>query len=199
MNLNNIFPTPVAWFNNDSGINKLQKKYLTSLKRKNNVGNKISLDRNVLESKELKVLKNWIVYNINMYFEEIYKPKSKVELYITQSWCNYTKENQHHHKHRHPNSFISGVYYIDVNEQKDTITFFNDIYKQLNIEASEYNLYNSTSWFFKLKNNSLVLFPSSLEHMVESVTSKTERVSLSFNTFLKGYLGQDESATGLHL
>ena len=199
MNLNNIFPTPVAWFNNDSGINKLQKKYLTSLKRKNNVGNEISLDRNVLESKELKVLKNWIVNNINMYFEEIYKPKSKVELYITQSWCNYTKENQHHHKHRHPNSFISGVYYIDVNEQKDTITFFNDIYKQLNIEASEYNLYNSTSWFFKLKNNSLVLFPSSLEHMVESVTSKTERVSLSFNTFLKGYLGQDESATGLHL
>ena len=55
-----------------------------------------------------------------MYFEEIYKPKSKVELYITQSWCNYTKENQHHHKHRHPNSFIYGVYYIDLNEQKDT-------------------------------------------------------------------------------
>tara|TARA_R100000988_G_scaffold96881_1_gene63955 strand:+ start:231 stop:830 length:600 start_codon:yes stop_codon:yes gene_type:complete len=199
MNLNNIFPTPVAWFNNDSGINKLQKKYLTSLKRKNNVGNEISLDRNVLESKELKVLKNWIVNNINMYFEEIYKPKSKVELYVTQSWCNYTKENQYHHKHRHPNSFISGVYYIDVNEQKDKITFFNDVYKQLNIEASEYNLYNSTSWFFNLKNNSLVLFPSSLEHMVESVTSKTERVSLSFNTFLKGYLGQDAEATGLHL
>ena len=199
MNLNNIFPTPVAWFNNDSGINELQKKYVKSLKRKNNIGNEISLDRNVLESKELKVLKNWILNNINIYFEEIYKPKSKVELYITQSWCNYTKENQYHHKHRHPNSFISGVYYIDVNEEKDKITFFNDIYKQLNIEASEYNLYNSTSWFFNLKNNSLVLFPSSLEHMVESVTSKTERVSLSFNTFLKGYLGQDEEATGLHL
>ena len=199
MNLNNIFPTPVAWFNNDSGINELQKKYLLSLKRKNNIGNEISLGRNVLENKELKVLKNWIINNINIYFEEIYKPKSKVKLYITQSWCNYTKENQYHHKHRHPNSFISGVYYIDVNEQKDKITFFNDIYKQLNIEASEYNLYNSTSWFFNLKNNSLVLFPSSLEHMVESVTSKTERVSLSFNTFLKGYLGQDEEATGLHL
>ena len=97
MNLNNIFPTPVAWFNNNSGINELQKKYLLSLKRKNNVGNKISLDRNVLENKELKVLKNWIVNNINIYFEEIYKPKSKVELYITQSWCNYTKENQYHH------------------------------------------------------------------------------------------------------
>ena len=199
MNLNNIFPTPVAWFNNDSGINELQKKYLLSLKRKNNIGNEISLGRNVLENKELKVLKNWIINNINIYFEEIYKPKSKVKLYITQSWCNYTKENQYHHKHRHPNSFISGVYYIDVNEQKDQITFFNDIYKQLNIEASEYNLYNSTSWFFNLKNNSLVLFPSNLEHMVESVTSKTERVSLSFNTFLKGYLGQDEEATGLHL
>ena len=34
MNLNNIFPTPVAWFNNDSGINELQKKYLLSKKKK---------------------------------------------------------------------------------------------------------------------------------------------------------------------
>ena len=169
------------------------------LKRGKNVGNEISLDTNVLENKELKFLKNWIINNINLYFEEIYKPKNKVKLYLTQSWCNYTKKNQYHHKHSHPNSFISGVYYIDVNEQEDKITFFNDIYKQLKIEASEYNLYNSTSWFFNLKNNSLVLFPSSLEHMVESVTSKTERVSLSFNTFLKGYLGQNQEVTGLHL
>jgi len=199
MNIENIFPTPVAWFENNSGITELQKKYLIKLKRGKNVGNEISLDRNVLENKELKVLKNWIINNINLYFEEIYKPKSKVELYLTQSWCNYTKKNQHHHKHRHPNSFISGVYYIDVNEQEDKITFFNDIYKQLNIEASEYNLYNSTSWFFNLKNNSLVLFPSSLEHMVEAVSSNSERISLSFNTFLQGYLGQDELATGLRL
>ncbi len=199
MNIKNIFPTPVAWFENNSGITELQKKYLIKLKRGKNVGNEISLDTNVLENKELKFLKNWIINNINLYFEEIYKPKNKVKLYLTQSWCNYTKKNQYHHKHSHPNSFISGVYYIDVNEQEDKITFFNDIYKQLKIEASEYNLYNSTSWFFNLKNNSLVLFPSSLEHMVESVTSKTERVSLSFNTFLKGYLGQNQEVTGLHL
>tara|TARA_X000001382_G_scaffold38637_1_gene25824 strand:+ start:62 stop:661 length:600 start_codon:yes stop_codon:yes gene_type:complete len=199
VNIKNIFPTPVAWFENNSGITELQKKYLIKLKRGKNVGNEISLDTNVLENKELKFLKNWIINNINLYFEEIYKPKNKVKLYLTQSWCNYTKKNQYHHKHSHPNSFISGVYYIDVNEQEDKITFFNDIYKQLKIEASEYNLYNSTSWFFNLKNNSLVLFPSSLEHMVESVTSKTERVSLSFNTFLKGYLGQNQEVTGLHL
>jgi hypothetical protein len=34
--------------------------------------------------------------------------------------------------------------------------------------------------------------------MVERVIGK-ERISLSFNTFLKGYIGEDKELTGLHL
>jgi hypothetical protein len=42
-----------------------------------------------------------------------------------------------------------------------------------------------------------MLFPSSLTHMVEAV--QQERVSLSFNTFPVGYVGEEESLTALHL
>ena len=45
--------------------------------------------------------------------------------------------------------------------------------------------------------NDLVLFPSNLVHMVEKVVGK-ERISLSFNTFLKG-IGENKELTGLHL
>jgi hypothetical protein len=35
--------------------------------------------------------------------------------------------------------------------------------------------------------------------MVEAVKGNDERISLSFNTFLKGYVGEDDELTGLHL
>jgi hypothetical protein len=43
-----------------------------------------------------------------------------------------------------------------------------------------------------------MLFPSSLTHMVETVQGD-ERVSLAFNTFPVGYVGEEESLTALHL
>jgi hypothetical protein len=38
-----------------------------------------------------------------------------------------------------------------------------------------------------------------LTHMVEKVNAAETRISLSFNTFPVGYVGNDDSLTGLHL
>jgi hypothetical protein len=35
--------------------------------------------------------------------------------------------------------------------------------------------------------------------MVETKVGDDTRISIAFNTFLKGYIGSDESLTGLHL
>jgi hypothetical protein len=43
-----------------------------------------------------------------------------------------------------------------------------------------------------------MLFPSSLTHMVETVQGD-DRVSLAFNTFPAGYVGDESSLTELHL
>jgi len=43
------------------------------------------------------------------------------------------------------------------------------------------------------------LFPSGLTHMVETKEDDNTRISIAFNTFLKGYIGSDESLTGLNL
>jgi hypothetical protein len=42
----------------------------------------------------------------------------------------------------------------------------------------------------KADKNSLIVFPSDLEHEVDTKPSKNTRISLSFNSFLKGNLGQ---------
>ena len=192
-----LFPTAVTFFQYE-GITEKETKFLVKQKTRSNTGNTTSIDNNILENKEMKKLKQFIEKSVKEYFKNIYQPKNNVEPYITQSWCNYTKEGQFHHKHAHPNSFISGVFYVQADKTKDKIYFYKEEYKQIKVPAKEYNLFNSESWWFETGTNDLVIFPSSLIHMVEKVVGK-ERISLSFNTFLKGYIGEDLELTGLHI
>ena len=192
-----LFPTAVTFFQYE-GITKKETKFLVEQETRSNQGNTTSIDNNILENKEMKKLKQFIEKSLKEYFQNIYVPKNNVEPYVTQSWCNYTKEGQFHHKHAHPNSFVSGVFYVQADKTKDKIYFYKDWYKQIQIPAKEYNTFNSESWWFETNTNDLVIFPSNLTHMVEKVVGK-ERISLSFNTFLKGYIGEDLELTGLHL
>ncbi len=56
-----------------------------------------------------------------------YNNPNNITPYITQSWLNYTETNQYHHKHQHPNSLVSGVFYINCDDKFDKIKFFNQI------------------------------------------------------------------------
>ncbi len=199
-NISNLFPIPVGQYFYNDGITEKEKKFLNSLKEKPNEGNTTSEKRYLLKDKKLSDLNSWINTCLENYFDEVYKPKHEVEPYITQSWCNYTKKGQWHHKHRHPNSFISGVFYVQAEEEKDKIFFYHPkVYHQLRITPPrDWNCWNSESWWYSVKTNYMVLFPSDLEHMVAPVETETTRISLSFNTFLKGYIGDDDSLTGLH-
>ena len=192
-----LFPTAVTFFEYE-GITEKEIKFLTKQETRGNTGNTSSIDSYILENKEMKKLKQFIEKSLKQYFQNIYVPKNNVEPYITQSWCNYTKEGQFHHKHAHPNSFVSGVFYVQADRTKDKIYFYKDDYQQIKVPAKNYNPFNSDSWWFETGTNDLVLFPSNLTHMVEKVVGK-ERISLSFNTFLKGYIGEDLELTGLHI
>ena len=199
--ITNLYPIPVGTYFYEQGISEKELKFLKSLKERPNEGNSTSVQRTLLKNKKLSNLNTWIESCMNEYFDEVYKPKFEVSPFITQSWCNYTKKNQWHHKHRHPNSFISGVFYVQAEEDKDKIYFFHPkTYHQIKIHPPrEWNAWNSESWWYGVKSNFMVLFPSSLEHWVAPVETEETRISLSFNTFLKGYIGDDDSLTGLHV
>ena len=197
MRTHSLFPTAVTFFQH-KGITEKEIKFIIKQETRANGGNTTSVDNNILENKEMKKLKQFIDKSLKEYFLNIHVPKNNVEPYITQSWCNYTKEGQFHHKHAHPNSYISGVFYVQADKTKDKIYFYKEGYKRIKIPAKEYNPFNSDSWWFETETNDLVIFPSNLVHMVEKVIGK-ERISLSFNTFLKGYIGEDLDLTGLHI
>ena len=164
----------------------------------NNMGNTTSDERYVLRHDTMANLREFVENSVAEYLKSIYAPKNEVSMRLTQSWLNYTKPGQFHHKHAHPNSFISGVLYMKAARQRDRIYFYKDGYKQISLPTDNYNLYNSESWWFEVGTGDLLLFPSSLTHMVETV-QEDERISLSFNTFPVGYVGDESSLTALHL
>ena len=105
---------------------------------------------------------------------------------ITQSWINICSPNASHHQHTHPNSFISGVFYIKVNSGSDKITFINEIIQKREIKIEkevEFNSFNSSEWSHYVRRGELILFPSYLTHYVPPVEGESDRISLSFNVF----------------
>lgn len=201
-----LFPTPVYYYNYDKTFKK-EKEFVKKQKTRPNTGNSTSLDNYILKASVLRNIKNFIDESIQDYFVKIYAPQEEVfgagkklstEVYVTQSWINFCKKGQYHHKHKHPNSFISGIFYIEADVAQDKIYFYKDSKDSLTVPPKDFNIYNSDSWWLPVKTGELIIFPSYFEHSV--ATTKTDnRISLSFNTFLRGSLGNDKDLTGLHL
>jgi len=180
-------------------LNEAEKSVLLSQEMRPNMGNATSAERFILRKEELSGLRSFIQKSINTYFEQIIAPSKEASLYITQSWVNYSEPGQWHHSHEHPNSILSGVFYVQSDDEKDRIYFENNSYQQIQFPTEKYNLYNSKTWWIEAKQGRLVIFPSSLRHSVSAVTADKTRVSLSFNTFANGMIGAEESLTLLEV
>jgi len=191
--INGIFPVPI-YFTKLKKFTDIELKVVRSLQNKSsrNLGNSRSKDSYILKSKHFKNIKKQLDQHILNYFDKIICTSNKVVPYITQSWINYTKENEYHHSHRHPNSFISGVLYFDADKDNDKIHFEKNKYEQISLKINNFNLYNSPSWFFPLDSRNLIIFPSDTQHFVENKKGNNVRTSLSFNVFVKGVIGDKQ-------
>jgi|TARA_R110000744_G_scaffold204663_1_gene323450 uncharacterized protein (TIGR02466 family) len=198
--IHGIFPTPIYISGLGRKLTSKENKFIQKTKRDvyKNDGNTTSNDTYIFNNKIFNTLKKELEVIVQDYFKQILSAKN-VTPYITQSWLNYTEKNQFHHKHRHPNSMVSGVFYIDADEKYDRIYFYNDKHSVIVPEVNEFNTFNSGSWFFPVKTGQLFLFPSSLEHMVETKKGSNTRISLAFNVFVKGSLGETKTLTKLKL
>lgn len=199
-NVVNLFPTALGVYSLPREITKEELSFVSSLEKLENLGNYKSTNYRVLEESAMAEIKSFLLLCTQDYFSRIHQPKNDITLKITQSWCNYTEDKEFHHKHTHPNSFISGVFYFQTNQETDRIYFFDESYKPFKIPTKDYNLWNSDKWWVPSVTGQLLLFPSGLPHMVEDrPETGLTRISLSFNTFFAGTLGDSNDLTELIL
>ena len=159
--------------------------------------NRQSEDTFVLDRPELANVRAFIEAKLHEYVTGIMASNDK--MVITQSWLNKNKKGESHHEHVHPNSIISGVWYPQIHEQMPPIQFRNRGQRDVSLQSEKFNTFNSATFMLPMKKGELILFPSNLTHSVPINQGDEERISLSFNTWAKGNLGDVKSLTYLPL
>lgn len=193
MKLFNLFPTTVGIFDLNRELTVEEKQFLFNLPTRPNMIKKTSIDTYLLNSEILNSLKVFFNASLKEYFKATYDPVTDCSLNITQCWANYSGNMEGHHLHHHSNSIVSGVFYVHTSNL-DQLKFYKPFlhHKQFVIQPKICNYTTSDSWYLPARQGSLILFPSHLEHSVESSPRKDTRISLSFNTFLSGVVGSGE-------
>jgi len=203
--LTGIFPCPVYIVKRNVGLSPKEDKDIEDIIKKGmykNFLNSTSKNSYIFNDK-LKNIKQFCEQQIKIYVEAVINPVGDLDFYITQSWINVNKPGQNHPKHNHQNSIMSGVFYVQTVESdeimlsdpnirlKDFITFGED---------REFDKWNSCTWSFPVTDGNLFIFPSWLEHQVlPNPLTTTDRISLAFNTFVRGFLGDKSRITELTL
>jgi uncharacterized protein (TIGR02466 family) len=193
-----IFPTPVLKFKMDRDFTKEELDFVDLYKDKVpqppyfiHLGNNGTTDKKILEHPEMAGLKKIVEDCLNQWCINVYAPRNpeSFKLKITQSWLNYTEPDEHHDRHYHPNSIVSGAIYIDTNPVKDQITFNSGKMYDYYIPWIALNQFNSMESTITLTKKDIVLFPSNLNHSVPKNIGSNTRISLAFNSFFEGSLG----------
>lgn len=198
VNIFELFPTPLYVANIEKPLEQRHVEYIKNAPTIINMGNTRGKDGYVLDLPMFSDLKQFIMSHIKEYMQKVHGTK-EINIYITQSWLNYTKPNEFHHRHSHPNSFLSGVFYVNAVKGEDRIRFHKQQMSLFSFTEQEKNKYTSAEVSIMVETGDLVIFPSTLVHDVPQTTSQETRISIAFNTFIRGYIGDDESATALYL
>ena len=112
--------------------------------------------------KALNVLNFPILKNLR---KQVIDILNKHKLYLENNWAQLYNKEDKHTVHIHEYSYLSGIIYLTNSESP---TIFYD--KKFN------------NFKYQGKKNTLLLFPSSIPHEVDSLIKDEQRLIISFNT-----------------
>lgn len=158
-------------------FNKSRNSYKKELA--NTIKEEFEFDKNLFSEEIKPYLSTYLSVAENWYNRKICK-----EIQITHCWINFMKKNEFIPLHDH-NTDLSSVLYLKVPEkiEEDEIEFLNKFGGPGSIifKYGENKNLNITTTIFKPKKNDLLIFPSSLIHLVYPFKFEDERISIATN------------------
>lgn len=146
----------------------------------------------VLENVELKELKSQVNYHIDTYAHKVLCVKDQYKFTMTNSWVFLLENDDYGIAHSHSYSLISGIVYIQAEENCGNVVFYknsqylNTFPPMYPLEYDDYNIYNSSNFYFTPNKYDIILFPSHLVHNVEKNLSSKGRYCLAFDVMVEG-------------
>ena len=107
------------------------------------------------------------------------------------AWININKPGDYNHKHNHPNCHLAGVLWIKCPEDCGAIEFdspssfqsHNELHSYIDDFKNQNNLFHC--FYFKPTEGRILVFPSHLNHQVLQNKSNEDRISVSFNIWIR--------------
>lgn len=191
-----VFPTPFLRVNLKDKITSNCEKIINEWRTqpitednfgRNTSGNWISKNFQIIKNTELEPV---IQPYIDFFAEEIRGETARQT--IVGSWLNVNPTGYGHHKHRHSNSKISGIFYISTNENSGNFNLYRYLEHKQEVydDIVKFNSFNYEFMYYIPKNYDLFLFNSYMYHSVDENKSDQPRISLAFNTFYADPIGK---------
>ena len=190
-----VFPTLINYVDNfltkDQCENIIEfartKKYKPHGALTGNAVSNHGLDDNILKNiqdnvKDCENIENELYTIINGYLHKF----GLIPVQLTNSWINFQKKGSSLLSHKHPGNSISGVIYLNVNEQSSPIVFTNpNPFIGFSSRKGDTE-YNAEYTAMQPKNGSCLIFPSWLSHSSgNTINQSEERIALSFNASIR--------------
>jgi uncharacterized protein (TIGR02466 family) len=133
------------------------------------------------------------IYHSKVFRGMVFKGNGNVTFNISEMWANINEKYHSNEWHLHPHSTLSGTYYIkhDGSEENGNILFHHPKHTYLTIShwpiglVEEFNEVTAEVSSIIPKPNTLLIFPSWLEHKAEINLKNDSRISIAFNSIPK--------------
>ena len=191
MNKIDVCPQQILSFNAPQELNVLQHVVNEEWQRNDN--NYYSVDTFLHKRDEYNYLIKWF-HECLLHARSYKRYMFHGEFTITQCWANKTTTNGSHHIHNHPNSMLSGIFYL--NDSTPTRFISPAVWDVPLIQSMNDE---STTSTVPSECGKLLIFPSTLLHGTDAHTTTEDRYSMSFNTFIQGVLGDEQSLDYLRI
>jgi uncharacterized protein (TIGR02466 family) len=196
-----ILPQSVYKFKCDKKLLKTINTLMESEEWKDNIYNFRTVDERLEKKPIYNELIRWFDECLNQVKIELGFECDKLK--ITQCWANKNPFGHWHHPHTHPNSIVSGIFYVN-NSNSNTWFSIKSIWEFFNTVNYESFKFSICGEKVIHKNptvaGELIIFPSTLYHSVdEHMTGDEYRHTISFNTFPTGKIGSFSMLGGLEI
>lgn len=201
MQVNNLLSIPIYEFQcNDQLTEEIYNQAVLS-KFTDNMSNKISDREHYYNAKLFDWFDQCIDQVSKIYF------LNEISLPIISCWINKSSKLEKHHTHHHPNSILSGIFYLTTHDKAETVFYYKNPYVEMGatslILASkdlEKNLVDRPSTIMGKvapEKGKLILFPSSITHGTRPNPDLHARYTISFNTFFSGKIHDKDHGVAL--
>mgnify|MGYP005989779143 FL=1 len=178
-----MIPTFVAKYNGISNeLNIRKTKYY-----KSKGGQTINLQKEPYFKELIKKIK----ISVLRLSEQYYKVRKGYKVDVVSMWLNSNEKNRYHPPHNHQNTFISGVIWLDGERNDYPSLKLLRPYALPNLPIIEnYNEINSNVISVESEKDKIIFFPSYLYHYVDKNLKAKPRISIAFDTILRGPYGE---------